>query len=201
MDRQIRRLGVALVAMFGLLFGQLAYVQVVAADRIENDPANAQRQIIAEYEVQRGKILTDDGVVMAESVRAGTSSRYRYLRKYPLGAETAHLTGYYSRIYGRSGLEQAMNQYLSGDAPELATSTLSDLVLGRPKQGGQVITTIDSQLQHVAMGLVDGCRTGARSRPSTSRPATCSRWRRTPRSIRTSSRVRTTRPSARSGPG
>ena len=39
-------------------------------------------------------------------------------------------------VYGRTELEQAMNTYLSGDAPELAVSTLADLVLGRPKKGG-----------------------------------------------------------------
>ena len=34
MDRQIRRLGIAFVALFAVLFAQVAYVQVVAADRI-----------------------------------------------------------------------------------------------------------------------------------------------------------------------
>jgi penicillin-binding protein A len=159
-DRRIRSLGVAFTALFALLFGQLAYVQVVAADRIENNPANATRQIIAEYEVQRGKIFSTDGVLLAESVRAGTAGRNRYERRYPLGPDVAHITGYYSRIFGRSGLEQSANSYLSGDAPELAVSTFADLVLGRPKQGGQVITTIDSQLQQTAMGLVENLPSG-----------------------------------------
>ena len=43
-----------------------------------------------------------------------------------------------------------MNSYLSGDAPELAISTLADLVLGRPKKGGHVITTVDAGLQRAA---------------------------------------------------
>ena len=48
MDRQIRRLGIAFVALFAVLFAQVGYVQVVAADRIANQPANAARQIAAE---------------------------------------------------------------------------------------------------------------------------------------------------------
>ena len=35
-----------------------------------------------------------------------------------------------------------MNDYLSGDAPELAVSNFTDLVLGQPKKGGAVVTTI-----------------------------------------------------------
>ena len=37
MDRQIRRLGIAFVALFAVLFAQVAYVQVVAADRIAEE--------------------------------------------------------------------------------------------------------------------------------------------------------------------
>ena len=43
-----------------------------------------------------------------------------------------------------------MNSYLSGDAPELAAATFSDLLLGRPKKGGAVVTTIVPNLQHAA---------------------------------------------------
>src|ERR671918_23600 len=68
MERRIRRLGIALVLLFAVVFGQLAYVQVLAADDIKGNPANFSRQLIAEYNVQRGKILTQDGLVLAESV-------------------------------------------------------------------------------------------------------------------------------------
>ena len=109
MDRQIRRLGIAFVALFAVLFGQVAYVQVVAADRIANEPANAPRQIKAEYAVERGQILAaNHTTVLADSKpNPDTSSPYKYLREYPNGELWGQLTGYYSRIYGRTGLEQA----------------------------------------------------------------------------------------------
>ena len=53
MDRQIRRAGIGFVLLFALLFAQLTYVQVVAADRIANNPANAARQIIYQYTDKR----------------------------------------------------------------------------------------------------------------------------------------------------
>jgi penicillin-binding protein A len=149
-DKRIRRLGIALVCLFAVLFVQLAYVQMFAAGRIRNDPANASRQIIAEYKVERGKILSEDQVVLAQSVPTSGKTDYLYRREYPNGPLYASITGYYSRIYGRSELEQSMNDYLSGDAPELAASNFSDLVLGRPKKGGTVVTTIDSSLQQTA---------------------------------------------------
>jgi peptidoglycan glycosyltransferase len=156
MERRIRRLGVALVLLFSVVFAQLAYVQVFAADDIKNHPANFSRQLIAEYNVQRGKILTADGLVLAESVPAPEGSRYRYERRYPHGDLYGYITGFYSRIYGRSALEESMNTYLSGEAPELAISTFSDLFLGRPKRGANVFVTIDPNLQEAARTALAG---------------------------------------------
>jgi peptidoglycan glycosyltransferase len=160
-ERRIRTLGIAFVALFALLFAQTAYVQVVAADRIANDPANATRQIRAEYETERGRILAADGfTILAESVEAPEGSVYRFERSYPEGDLYGQLTGYYSRVYGRSGLEQAMNPYLSGDAPELIVANVTDLILGEPKRGGTVITTIVPELQEAAREAL-GDRRGA----------------------------------------
>jgi penicillin-binding protein A len=149
-ERRIRRLGIAIVVMFALVFAQLAYVQVFAADDIKNHPANFSRQLIAEYDIERGKILTPDGLILARSVPAPEGSRYRFVRRYPQGDLFGYVTGYYSRIYGRTALERSMNDYLSGEASELAISTFTDLFLGREKRGGSVIVTIDPALQRAA---------------------------------------------------
>ena len=151
MERRIRRLGIALVVLFVLVFGQLSYVQVFAADDIKGNPANFSRQLIAEYHVERGSIFTANGLQLAESVpNPDQRSRYRYLRRYPGGDLFGQITGYYSPTYGASGVERSMNAYLSGESPELAISTFTDLFLGRTKRGGSVFLTIDSRLQEVA---------------------------------------------------
>ena len=83
-----------------------------------------------------------------------------YQRRYPNGPLYSGATGFYSVVFGRSELEQAMNDYLNGDAPELAAQTFADLVLGRPKQGAAVVTTIDAELQAVAARAL-GSQAGA----------------------------------------
>ncbi len=149
MERQIRQLAAALGALFVVLLAQVTHIQVLSAERLAEDPANARRQLIAEYGVDRGDILAADGrTVLATSRRS--RGELRYERRYPLGALTAHVTGYYSFVYGRSELEDAYDGFLSGDAPQLLPQTLADMVLGRPRRGASIVTTIDPAVQRAA---------------------------------------------------
>ncbi|MBA3691417.1 MAG: penicillin-binding protein 2 [Actinobacteria bacterium] len=146
MDRRVRRLTLALMGLFVLLFAQISYVQVFHADAIAGNPANARRQLIAEYKVFRGPILASDRRTPL-AVSRKTKNELVYQRRYPDGQLYAGVSGFYSAVFGRSELEQAMNPFLIGDAPELAAQTFADLVLGRPKSGATVISTIDARLQ------------------------------------------------------
>ena len=149
MERQIRRLGVALMVLFVIAFAQVNYLQVFAADRIADDPANAQRQLIAEYKVDRGSILAADGTTVLAFSRKSPGD-LRFQRRYPHGELYAHETGFYSFVFGRTELEQAFNDFLAGDAPELLQQTLTDLILGRPKQGATIVTTLVPEIQEAA---------------------------------------------------
>jgi penicillin-binding protein A len=148
-DRQIRKLGVALLVLFLIAFAQVNYIQVFAADRIAEDPANAQRQLIAEYKVDRGSILAADGTTVLASSRKSPGA-LRFQRRYPHGELYAHETGFYSFVFGRTELEQSFNAFLTGDAAELLPQTLTDLVLGRPKQGATIVTTLVPEIQEAA---------------------------------------------------
>jgi penicillin-binding protein A len=148
-DRQIRKLGIALLVLFLIAFAQVNYIQVFAADRIAEDPANAQRQLIAEYKVDRGSILAADGTTVLASSRKSPGA-LRFQRRYPHGELYAHETGFYSFVFGRTELEQSYNDFLSGDAAELLPQTLTDLVLGRPKQGATIVTTLVPKIQEAA---------------------------------------------------
>jgi peptidoglycan glycosyltransferase len=148
-ERQIRQLGVALLVLFLVLFGTVNYIQVFAADRIANDPANAKRQLIAEYRVDRGSILAADGTTVLASSRPSAGD-LRFQRRYAHGERYAHVTGFYSFIFGRAELEQTFNEYLAGDAAELLPQTLTDLILGRPRQGATIVTTLVPEVQEAA---------------------------------------------------
>jgi penicillin-binding protein A len=149
MDRQIRKLGIALLVLFVIAFAQVNYIQVFAADRIAEDPANAQRQLIAEYKIDRGSILAADGTTVLASSRKSPGA-LRFQRRYPHGELYAHETGFYSFVFGRTELEQSFNDFLTGDAAELLPQTLTDLVLGRPKQGATIVTTLVPEIQEAA---------------------------------------------------
>lgn len=149
MDRQIRRLGAAMLVLFLILFAQINYIQVFASERLADNPANAKRQLIAEYQVDRGSILASDGrTVLAVSRKS--PGELRYQRHYPDGPLYADVTGFYSFVYGRTGLEEKYNDFLAGTAAELLPQTLTDQVLGRPRRGASIITTIDPALQRAA---------------------------------------------------
>ena len=159
MDRRVRRLTLVLMGLFVLLFAQIGYVQVFHAGAIADNPANARRQHIAEYKVFRGPLLANDARTPITLSRQ-TKGELVYQRRYPDGPLYAGVTGFYSVVFGRTELEQAMNPFLNGDAPELAAQTFADLVLGRPKQGAAVVTTIDADLQAAAVEAL-GTQQGA----------------------------------------
>ncbi|MBV9664443.1 MAG: penicillin-binding protein 2, partial [Actinobacteria bacterium] len=61
MTKQVRTLGIALMVLFGILFVQLNYLQVVHADKLAKDPRNTRR-ITRDFTRDRGDIQTSDGV-------------------------------------------------------------------------------------------------------------------------------------------
>ena len=154
MERQIRLVATGFLILFGLLALNINYIQVIAASDLANNPAN-KRLLIQEYDVQRGQILGADGrTVIATSEE--TEGALKYLRRYPEGPLYAHLSGYYSFVFGRAELEQTYNDELSGRAPEVALQTFVDEVLGRDRRGASLVLTIDPHLQQTAAsGLGD----------------------------------------------
>jgi peptidoglycan glycosyltransferase len=158
MDRQVRRLALVFLLLFGVLAVNLNYLQVIAASDLANNPAN-KRLLIQEYNVDRGEILARDRrTVLAES--RPTRGQLKYLRRYPNGPLYAHLTGFYSFVFGRSELEQSKNEFLSGRAEELFPERFVDQILGRDPRGASLVLTIDPVLQRAAQqGL--GSRAGA----------------------------------------
>jgi peptidoglycan glycosyltransferase len=142
----VRRIAIAVMGMIVLLLANLTYVQVVKADDYRNDPRN-QRVLLAEYARKRGQISAE-GQVLARSVE--TDDRLRYRREYPDGPAFAPVTGYYSTVYGASGLERAADDVLNGSDDRLFARRLSDLITGRDPSGGNVVLTVDPAVQQTA---------------------------------------------------
>ncbi|HVE98544.1 MAG TPA: penicillin-binding protein 2 [Mycobacteriales bacterium] len=162
MNAALRRVAVAALVLFGLLFANLHYVQVVAAERLRNDDRNA-RLLAEAYERERGVIVVGTRAI-AKSV--ATEGRLKYLRVYAdgrdagLAASYAPLTGYLSLIYGDSGIEESYGDVLSGADSRLFVRRVTDVITGRKSKGGVVRLTVDAELQSVAQRAL-GARRGA----------------------------------------
>lgn len=132
--------------MFLVLMGAASYIQVINANELNADARNV-RTLYREYGTFRGPFVVDgDTVVVSEPV----DDSFNYQRTYTDGSLYAAATGYYSIVYGRSGLEQAENSLLNGSDDALFWNRLGDLFAGREQEGASVEMTLDSTLQKVA---------------------------------------------------
>lgn len=147
MERQIRRVGIGLVCAFLAVFLQLNYVQIYAAERIAENPAN-RLQLIREYAIKRGDILSLDGKRIA--ISRPQKGLYKYRRFYPEGELFGHITGWYSVRYGLDRLENTYRDELLGEGGVLSMQDIEDRFLGSGEQGDDVRTTISSDLQEAA---------------------------------------------------
>jgi peptidoglycan glycosyltransferase len=160
-DRQIRRLAIGFLVLFGALAVNLNYIQVVAADRIANNTAN-KRLLIEEYDVDRGEILAADGRTLLATSEA-TGGDLKYQRIYPQDSSLGygHVTGYHSFIFSRTELEQSYNDYLSARADELFPQRFIDQLLGRDEKGANLVLTIEPELQEIAARELSAAGEGA----------------------------------------
>ena len=158
MNSPLRRVTIVVIVLFALMFVNLNWIQFVEHDFYHNNAYNS-RVTIAEYSRPRGSILAG-GKTLADSVPAEDNDQYKYQRQYPLNEPFAHLTGYQSLIYGDGGIENLFNGILSGEDPRLFVDRLSEMFTGTQVSGGNVLLTIDPDLQVAAWDALNGANDG-----------------------------------------
>ena len=157
MNTPIRRLAVVVFAMFTALLIASTWVQFVQAEDLR-ERADNRRTLMDTYSRDRGAILVD-GTPVARS--EPSDNELRWLRVYDTPSRYAHVTGYYSFIYGAgAGLERTTNSLLAGTDDSLFYQRLSDVVTGRPAAGASLELTIDPAVQQAAVDAL-GDRRGA----------------------------------------
>ncbi|MHA6801816.1 peptidoglycan D,D-transpeptidase FtsI family protein [Salinifilum ghardaiensis] len=147
MNKPLRRVALAMMAMVVLLMGNVTFKQVIQADEYNNDARN-KRSLYAEYSHQRGQIIAD-GQSLANSSKTGQEP-LEYARNYPEGPAFAPVTGFYSFIYGSKGIERGQDDILNGTDDSMAFNRLSDTITGKEPRGGNVELTIDPDMQRTA---------------------------------------------------
>jgi peptidoglycan glycosyltransferase len=144
----LRKAGLVLVVLFGLLFAQLNWITVVKGDEYRNDIVhNSVRVLQQDYERQRGSIIVDDQAV---ALSTSTLDTFRYLRSYPQPELYAHVVGY-RPVYGEiTGIEAFENQYLNGSASEFTADRLLEMFTGKKGNGGNVLLSLRQEVQEAA---------------------------------------------------
>lgn len=140
MNRQIRRLTLAIMLCYLALFAQLNNIQIRQADDLRANPDNT-RDILANFSRPRGTISTIDGALVARSVEVDTALQRQ--REYPDGELYAQVSGYFSLHHGSSGIERSYDEQLAGLTPELEFRSLADLFVDRDRSGSVVLSLRD----------------------------------------------------------
>ncbi len=112
MNAPLRRAGVVVMVLFGLLFANLNWVQAYRADEYRTSDYNGRVQV-SEYERPRG-VIEVDGEALAQS--KPTDGRLKYLREYPYKEMYAHVIGYKPVNGAEVGVERAEDEFLSGES-------------------------------------------------------------------------------------
>ena len=146
MNTPLRRLATVVILMFFVLMGGATWVQFVDAPHLNADQRNV-RTLYREFGKPRGPIVVG-GDTIASSV--AVADPFGFQRSYANGPLYAPVTGYYSVVYQRKGIEEWLNTELNGSADSLFYERLQDLVTGRQPQGASVELTIDPVLQQAA---------------------------------------------------
>ena len=139
--------------VFAAFIGYFAWFQVTQSETVVNNPYNKRVEAMVER-TTRGKILSSDGTILAETVTETDGSEERY---YPYGEALAHVTGYVDE--GKTAMESVANYYLLSSHQNPVTKFFNDLS-GDKNKGDDVVTTIDLDLQLTAYEAMAG-RKGA----------------------------------------
>ncbi|HEX2096629.1 MAG TPA: penicillin-binding protein 2 [Solirubrobacterales bacterium] len=158
MNSQIVKLFGLIVVLFAVLVGFTSYWSVFDAEALKEKTAN-KRPLLEQQRIERGRILADDGTVIARSVRKGRGDNLRYLRRYPEGSLFGHPVGYSFVREGDSEFEQFHNDELVGNESEFVS--LLDELRGQTQEGNDVVTNLDPEAQRVALGALEAVGFGA----------------------------------------
>ena len=150
MNAQIVKLFGFFVILFALLIVFTTRWTVLDQTSLDNNPLNS-RTLIAALRVKHGRILADNGEVLAKSVQ----QKYGYWgRTYPQGPLFAQAIGYNDvGIGAAAGLEAYRNDALKG-----VQNGISSIFgpTGSAQVGNDVDTTLDPKAQQLAAQLLAG---------------------------------------------
>lgn len=152
MNSAIRRLAVAAIIMMLALMANATYLQAFRAGEINGRNDN-RRVRDSQFSVDRGPILIGNTPIAQSKP---SNDRFEYQRTYASGPVYAPVTGFYSYLYGRAGIELTQNSELNGSDPSMAFRRVIDVITGKRQQGASVTLTLNAKAQQAAYAGLAG---------------------------------------------
>ena len=147
MNTPIIRMSRLIATLFAMLLVASTLIQFVQAPSLRARADN-RRTLLDNYSRDRGSIVLTGDQAIAKSTPA--PGELAFLRTYPQGELYAHVTGYYSYIYGSSALEATNDALLSGSSDALFYRRLADMLAGKQQTGASIQLTINAKAQAAA---------------------------------------------------
>jgi penicillin-binding protein A len=160
-NKQLRHISVVALVLLAVLIVSTTYWQTWAradlADRKDNETS-----LIARLTVDRGKILAADGTVLADNRKTRKRGLTTYTRHYPQNDLASQVIGYATSAGTTTGLEQTLDDYLTGANTNLTNTFKQQLqqLGGQTVHGDNVILTLRPDIQRLALDQLAG-RCGA----------------------------------------
>ncbi|MDT0545467.1 MULTISPECIES: penicillin-binding protein 2 [Streptomyces] len=147
MNKPLRRIAIFCGLLVFALLLRDNWIQYVQADELKNHKKNL-RVDIARYSQPRGNIIVDGRAITGSAETNGIN--YKYKRTYKNGEMWAPVTGYASQVYGTNQIENLEDGILTGNDDRLFFNRTIDMLTGKDKTGGDVITTLNAKAQEAA---------------------------------------------------
>jgi penicillin-binding protein A len=171
-NRQITRVAVIAMVLLAALIVGTTYWQAWAAPGLADRQDNSIQRV-AEFQIDRGKIIAADGkTVLADNVKRKVDGKDLFFRRYPQHGLAAHIVGYSTTVRSRAGLEASQNDFLTGSNTNLSTvlDTTLDKLRGTTIQGNDLHLTLQPDAQRVALNALGGkCGAAVAIEPKTGR--------------------------------
>ncbi|MFD7874009.1 peptidoglycan D,D-transpeptidase FtsI family protein [Streptomyces sp. NPDC059766] len=147
MNKPLRRIAIFCGLLVLTLLLRDNWLQYVKADTLASDTDN-RRVNITRYASPRGDIIVD-GKAITGSVESGDND-FKYKRTWKDGAMWAPVTGFSSQAFGANQLEKLEDGILTGTDNRLFFRNTLDMITGKQKEGGSVVTTLNAAAQKAA---------------------------------------------------
>ncbi|MEV0227599.1 penicillin-binding transpeptidase domain-containing protein [Streptomyces sp. NPDC050704] len=156
MNKTIRRASVFTLLLVLALLVRATWVQFYDGRALAEDKDN-RRNAIEQYAYPLGNIIVGGNAITGSAETKGSDLKYK--RTYTDGSLYAAVTGYSSQVYGATQLEGIYQELLDGTDNRLKDPLES--VTGKRADPGDVVTTIDPDVQKAAYEALGGKKGGA----------------------------------------